>query len=112
MGGFMMLDCDEEGRSAGIWRLMIALEHQGKGYSTQVMQYAIDMLRQEGKFDYIQGGRGKYPSFGVNSAGVFINNLLVDSNGKGLYKREKLIKYNDYQVYSESLYTRTYVWYN
>lgn len=35
----------------------------------------------------VDGGRGKYPSFGVNSAGVFINNLLVDSNGKGLYKR-------------------------
>lgn len=32
-------------------------------------------------------GRGKYPSFGVNSDGTFINNLTVGSNGKGLYKR-------------------------
>ncbi|ULQ59182.1 hypothetical protein K7I13_11850 [Brucepastera parasyntrophica] len=30
-----------------------------------------------------------YPSFGVNSNGTFINSLLVDSNGKGLYKRGK-----------------------
>ena len=32
-------------------------------------------------------GRGKRLSFGVNSEGTFINNLTVDSNGKGLYKR-------------------------
>ncbi|WP_026478218.1 hypothetical protein [Alkaliphilus transvaalensis] len=36
---------------------------------------------------FVDGGRGKYPSFGVNSDGTFINNLMVDSNGKGLYKR-------------------------
>ncbi len=36
---------------------------------------------------FVDGGRGKYPSFGVNSDGTFINNLMVDTNGKGLYKR-------------------------
>lgn len=36
---------------------------------------------------YVDGGRGKWPSFGINNEGTFINNLLVDSNGKGLYKR-------------------------
>lgn len=36
---------------------------------------------------FVDGGRGKYPSFGVNREGIFINNLMVDSNGKGLYKR-------------------------
>lgn len=35
----------------------------------------------------VDGGRGRYPSFGINSDGTFINNLCVDSNGKGLYKR-------------------------
>jgi hypothetical protein len=30
-----------------------------------------------------------YPSFGVNSNGIFINSLLVNSNGKGLYRRSK-----------------------
>jgi len=34
-------------------------------------------------------GYGKYPSFGINSNGIFVNNLFVDSNGKGLYKRKK-----------------------
>jgi hypothetical protein len=32
-------------------------------------------------------GYGKHPSFGINSQGTFVNNLFVDSNGKGLYKR-------------------------
>lgn len=35
----------------------------------------------------VDGGRGKVPSFGVNSDGTFINHLFVDSNGKGTYKR-------------------------
>ena len=33
-------------------------------------------------------GYGKCPSFGINSQGIFVNNLFVDSNGKGLYKRK------------------------
>jgi len=33
-------------------------------------------------------GYGKYPSFGINSNGIFVNNLFVDSNGKGSYKRK------------------------
>lgn len=35
----------------------------------------------------VDGGRGKYPSFGVDRDGRFFNNLLVNSNGKGLYRR-------------------------
>ena len=35
----------------------------------------------------VSTGRGKYPSFGINRDGTFINNLCVDSNGKGQYKR-------------------------
>jgi hypothetical protein len=30
---------------------------------------------------------GKQPSFGINSKKTFVNNLIVDSNGNGLYKR-------------------------
>jgi hypothetical protein len=30
---------------------------------------------------------GKQPSFGINSQKTFVNNLFVDSNGNGLYKR-------------------------
>lgn len=32
---------------------------------------------------------GGAPCFGVNSDGLFINHLMVDSNGSGLYKRGK-----------------------
>lgn len=35
----------------------------------------------------VDGSRGRYPSFGINSNGTFINSLMVNSNGKGLYKR-------------------------
>ncbi|MDR2716564.1 MAG: hypothetical protein LBB89_00665 [Treponema sp.] len=31
--------------------------------------------------------KGKTPSFGINNQGTFVNNLFVDSNGNGLYKR-------------------------
>jgi hypothetical protein len=30
---------------------------------------------------------GKTPSFGINNKGIFVNNLCVDSNGNGVYKR-------------------------
>jgi len=30
---------------------------------------------------------GKIPSFGINKKGTFVNDLCVDSNGKGAYKR-------------------------
>ncbi len=32
---------------------------------------------------------GGTPCFGVNNSGLFINHLMVDSNGNGLYKRGK-----------------------
>lgn len=49
--GFIMLDWNEHERSLGIWRLMIALEHQGKGYGQAVVDKVIDMARQSDKFD-------------------------------------------------------------
>ncbi|MDD3401672.1 MAG: GNAT family N-acetyltransferase [Eubacteriales bacterium] len=51
--GFIMLDWDEAERELGIWRLMIALEHQGKGYGSKAVTAAIDMGRQSGKFDAV-----------------------------------------------------------
>lgn len=35
----------------------------------------------------VDGGYGFLPSFGVSRKGEFFNSLLVNSNGKGLYKR-------------------------
>lgn len=36
---------------------------------------------------FVNTKSGNITSFGVNSDGIFINHLMVDSNGKGLYKR-------------------------
>lgn len=51
--GFIMLDWDEKGRSLGIWRFMIAPEHQKKGYGTQAVEAVIAMARETGAFDQI-----------------------------------------------------------
>ena len=42
---------------------------------------------------------GKTPSFGINKKGIFVNNLCMDSNGKGVYKRKsKTINLNVYLI--------------
>lgn len=51
------------------------------------MKYAIDTKNPDWFVVLVDGGRGKYPSFGVDSCGRFFNNQVVDSNGKGLYRR-------------------------
>ncbi len=51
------------------------------------MKYSIHTKDPNWFVVRVDGGRGLYPSFGVSSKGEFFNNLLVDSNGKGLYKR-------------------------
>jgi len=51
------------------------------------MKYSINTNNPNQFTVLVDGGRGKYPSFGVDYKGLFVNNLVVDSNGKGLYKR-------------------------
>jgi hypothetical protein len=36
----------------------------------------------------VDAGYGKHLSFGINAEETFVNNLFVDSNGKGCYKRQ------------------------
>jgi hypothetical protein len=59
----------------------------GMNFDNNGMKYAIDTKNPKWFFVLVDGGRRKYPSFGVDSSGRFFNNLVVDSNGKGLYKR-------------------------
>ena len=67
--------------------------HRGKdtiiamNFDNNGMKYSISTKDPQWFLALVDGGRGKYPSFGVNSEGVFFNNLVVDSNGKGKYKR-------------------------
>jgi len=58
------------------------------------MPFSIKTKDQKQFVVLVDGGRGKCPSFGVNCDGTFINNLGVDSNGKGLYKRAKNVAHS------------------
>jgi diamine N-acetyltransferase len=51
--GFVMLHVDDEEKSVGIWRLMIALEHQGNGYGQAVMKLIIKNTKESGKYDFM-----------------------------------------------------------
>lgn len=62
--------------------ILIAMNFDNNG-----MKFEIDTKDPKQFTVLVDGGRGKVPSFGVNSDGTFINHLMVDSNGKGLYKR-------------------------
>lgn len=62
--------------------MIIAMNFDNNGMSFTVNTSSPDLFQV-----LVDGGRGKYPSFGINSSGTFANNLMVDSNGKGLYRR-------------------------
>jgi hypothetical protein len=51
------------------------------------MKFSLDTTHPGWFVVHVDGGRGKYPSFGVSRDGISFNNLLVESNGKGLYRR-------------------------
>lgn len=43
------------------------------------------------KYDFlvsVSTGKASFPSFGINTNGIFVNELMVDSNGAGKYKRQ------------------------
>lgn len=59
----------------------------GMNFDNNGMKYSIDTENPKWFTVLVDGGRGKCPSFGVDSCGRFFNNLVVNSNGKGLYRR-------------------------
>lgn len=67
--------------------------HRGKdtviamNFDNNGMKFSVDLSKSNWFVVTVDGGRGKTPSFGVSSSGIFFNHLMVDSNGKGLYKR-------------------------
>ena len=75
--GFTMLDWDEEERSVGIWRFMIGIEDQNKGYGRAAMKELLNMIKDADKFDvvildYAEGNivaRDLYYSFGFRETG-------------------------------------------
>jgi hypothetical protein len=63
--------------------LIIAMNFDNNGWNFKLNTSAPGLF-----FIDVDIGYGKHPSFGINSHGIFVNNLFVDSNGKGLYKRK------------------------
>lgn len=53
------------------------------------MKYIIDTKKPGWFIVYVNTGKIKSPSFGIHKNGMFFNNLCVDSNGKGDYRRIK-----------------------
>lgn len=83
--GFMMLGLDEKEREADIWRFMIAEEQQGKGYGTEAMKVAIEMIKAEDKFDYIslsyvpgnEAGQHVYEKLGFKATGEIDDGEII-----------------------------------
>ncbi len=83
--GFMMLDWDEGERTVGIWRFMIAFEHQRKGYGRSAMQAAVQLVRESGKFDLMhldfvpgnEGARSLYYAMGFRENGDIEDGEIV-----------------------------------
>lgn len=59
----------------------------GMNFDNNGMKYKIDTKNPNWFTVLVDGGRGEHPSFGVNKSGKFFNNLVVNSNGRGLYRR-------------------------
>jgi len=50
VGFLLYADLEQEGKPGefGVWRLMIDIRHQGKGYGREAMQMALDEIRARG----------------------------------------------------------------
>lgn len=94
--GFLMMDWDESERTAGIWRFMIAPEHQHKGYGRKAMEKAIQMARASKNIDmlhldYVEGNtvaRELYYSLGFRENGKVEDGEIIMT--LPLTKRPKL----------------------
>lgn len=83
--GFMMLDWDEGERTVGVWRFMIAFDQQKKGYGKAALRAAIELIKNEEKFDlihldYVPGNdaaRGLYYSLGFRENGEIEDGEII-----------------------------------
>ena len=68
--GFLMLEIDpeeESGRHFWLWRLMVAGEHQGKGYGRAALELAVEEVRRRGGTElytsWVDGQGGPEPFY-------------------------------------------------
>jgi len=59
----------------------------GMNFDNNGMSYTINTKKKDWFIVYVSTGKVKAPSFGVNKSGIFFNNLCVEGNGKGNYRR-------------------------
>ena len=53
------------------------------------MKYSINTKKKDWFIISVTINNVKYPSFGVHKSGIFFNNLMVEENEKGKYRRGK-----------------------
>ena len=83
--GFMMLYEDREKPEYFLWRLMIAAEHQGKGYGRRALELLVERVRglpgaaELGtSYDPAEGGpAGFYKGFGFVETGEVLDGEVV-----------------------------------
>ena len=68
--GFLMLEIDpeeENGRPFWLWRVMVAAEHQHKGYGRAALEFAVEEIRRRGGTElytsWVQGDGGPEPFY-------------------------------------------------
>lgn len=59
----------------------------GMNFDNNGMNFSINTKYKDWFIVFIDAQKNKFPSFGIHKSGVFFNNLLVESNGKGGYRR-------------------------
>mgnify|MGYP004444409869 CR=1 FL=1 len=59
----------------------------GMNFDNNGMEYSISTKKKDWFIIYISTGKIKVPSFGVHKSGIFFNNLCVEENEKGKYRR-------------------------
>ena len=73
----------------------------GMNFDNNGMKFRISANQGKGFLVSTEVRGNLYPSFGVSANGIFVNNLMVDSNGEAPYKRQ-----NDKRWVNSSLVER------
>ena len=66
--------------------LLIAMNFDNNG-----LKFELNNKENHSFIVEIYTERGKNISFGMNSKKTFVNDMVVDSNGKGFYKRVNIV---------------------
>ncbi len=51
--GFMLLEEDMDEDRLDLWRIMLAVEHEGKGYGTAAVKLMIQYAKESGRYKHI-----------------------------------------------------------